>query len=117
MSLEYRKTIPGFAALALLACVTVAKADEPIPSMSERYSAGLVLERHKDDKGAFEAYLAAAEEGFPPAQRKLAEIYDSGNTAVRRDYSQAIRWYEKARANGEDLPPPKSPIPSLTNPR
>jgi hypothetical protein len=38
----------------------------------------------------------------------LSEIYDSCNAAVERDYEQSIRWYEKAREGGEDIPPPKS---------
>ena len=69
---------------------------------------GLALEHRGDQKGAFVAFLDAAENGYPPAQRKLGEIYDSGNVAVKRDYEESIRWYQKAREGGEDIPPPVS---------
>lgn len=71
------------------------------------------LEHRGDDKGALIAFLDAAEQGYPPAQRRLGEIYDSGNAAVKRDYEESIRWYQKAREGGEVIPPPKSPMPSL----
>lgn len=65
---------------------------------------GLAMERLHDDKGAFAAFLAAAEGGYPPSQRRLGEIYDHGNTAVPRDYEQSIRWYQMASDGGEDIP-------------
>jgi TPR repeat protein len=78
---------------------------------SRRHAAGLALERRGDDRGAFIAFYEAAEYGYPPAQRKLGEIYDSGNDAVKRDFSASIHWYEKAREGGEVIAPPKSPMP------
>jgi TPR repeat protein len=77
-----------------------------------RHAAGLALERRGDDAGAFIAFVEAAEAGHAPAQRKLGEIYDSGNPAVKRNYQAAIRWYEKAREGGEVLPPLRSPYPT-----
>ncbi len=71
------------------------------------YKDGLAMERRGDEKGAFIAFLQAAEEGYPPAQRRLGEIYDSGNSAVERDFAESIRWYQKARAGGEQIPQPK----------
>src|SRR5689334_18870353 len=71
---------------------------------AHRHADGLQLEQRGDDKGAFIAFLQAAEAGHAPAQRRLGEIYDSGNAAVRRDYEESIRWYEKARAGGERIP-------------
>jgi TPR repeat protein len=65
------------------------------------------LAHRGDEKGAFIAFLAAAEEGYPPAQRRLGEIYDSGNAAVERNYAESIRWYQKAREGGEEIPSPK----------
>lgn len=82
-----------------------------------RHAAGLLLEHRGDDKGAFVAFLEAAEAGHPPAQRRLGEIYDSGNAAVRRNFSESIRWYERARLGGEDIPSPKSPMPDIGRPR
>jgi TPR repeat protein len=34
----------------------------------------------------------------------VGEIYDSGNSAIERDYEESIRWYQKAREGGEDIP-------------
>ncbi len=65
------------------------------------------MEQRGDDKGAFVAFLEAAESGYPPAQRRLGEIFDSGNSVVKRDYEESIRWYQKAREGGEIIPPPK----------
>jgi TPR repeat protein len=81
-------------------------------SSVRRYAAGLALEQRGDEQGAFVAFLAAAEAGHPPAQRKLGEIYDMGNTAVKRNYQASIKWYEKAREGGEVIPPPRSPMPT-----
>jgi len=81
---------------------------------AERHVQGLRLEQRGDDKGAFSAFLEAAEGGYAPAQRRLGEIYDIGNSAVKRNYEESIRWYEKARAGGERIPPLTSPIPSFS---
>jgi len=85
---------------------------------AQRNAEGLALQKRGDEKGAFIAFLEAAEDGNPPAQRRLGEIYDSGNSAVERNYSESIRWYQKARENGEPLPEqpkiprsPAAPIP------
>ena len=72
---------------------------------AQQHVSGLALEHRGDDKGAFLAFQAAAEQGYPPAQRRLGEIYDSGNSAVKRDYEESIRWYQKAREGGEQIPP------------
>jgi len=88
----------------------------PSTGAAERFAAGQAMELRKDEKGAFVAYLDAAEGGYPPAQRRVAEIYDSGNSAVKRDYEESIRWYQKARDGGEQIPQPKSPFPVLTSP-
>ena len=112
------KEVPVFAALMLAATlssgpITYAQAPAAQESPVLRHAAGLALERRGDDAGAFIAFVEAAEAGHPPAQRKLGEIYDSGNTAVERDYQAAIHWYEKAREGGEVLPPLRSPYPTF----
>lgn len=71
-----------------------------------RYREGLGLERRGDDKGALEAFLDAGESGYGPAQRKLGQIYDKGNSAVERDYSTALKWYQRAREQGMEIPKP-----------
>jgi TPR repeat protein len=86
---------------------SLAKAAAVSPEASRQHAAAIALEKRGDERGAFTAYLAAAEQGHPPAQRRLGEIYDTGNSAVKRNYEESIRWYQRARENGEDVPPPK----------
>ncbi len=49
---------------------------------------------------AFEASLAAAQQGDVKAQLQLAKSYLTG-TVVKPDLNQAITWYEKATAQGD----------------
>jgi TPR repeat protein len=111
------KTVFVLAAFALAAAMSNGKiAYAQAPAVQEspalRYAAGLAQERHGDDTGAFIAFVEAAEAGYPPAQRKLGEIYDSGNKVVKRNFQASIRWYEKAREGGEVIPSPPSPMPN-----
>ena len=92
---------------------SAASAPISLEAATQRHRAGLALAHRGDNKGAFSAFMEAAEQGYPPAQRKLGEIYDSGNAAVERNYPESIRWYQKAREGGEDIPPPRSPMPAL----
>ena len=100
-------------AIVLFAVMPAAQAQTSArPPMSadaalQRHAEGLAMEHRGDEKGAFIAFLEAADDGYPPAQRRLGEIYDSGNSAVERDYEESIRWYQKAREGGEEIPPPK----------
>ena len=122
-SLFSRYLLPAvLSALALVASLPpwqAANAQAPagtplnLQAAAQRHAQGLVLDHRGDDHGAFIAFLAAAEGGYPPAQRKLGEIYDSGNSAVKRDFEESIRWYQKARAGGENIPSPPSPMPKL----
>ncbi|HWQ38914.1 MAG TPA: hypothetical protein VNM24_09945, partial [Burkholderiales bacterium] len=78
-----------------------------------RYRAGLAMERAGDDRGALQAFLEAGESGHGPAQKKLGEIYDRGNSAVARDYETALRWYQKAREQGVAVPKPETRAPAI----
>jgi TPR repeat protein len=109
-----RMTLLAVALAAAASQAVQAQAPAAAASASQRHADGLRLEHRGDDKGAFAAHLEAAEAGHAPAQRRVAEIYDSGNHAVERDFGESMRWYEKARLGGEKIPPPKSPIPSFT---
>jgi TPR repeat protein len=97
-------TLPGLQAVH---AQSMAKAAVVDTEAARQHSVALALEKRGDERGAFAAYLAAAEQGHPPAQRRLGEIFDTGNSAVKRNYEESIRWYQKARENGEDVPPPK----------
>jgi hypothetical protein len=92
---------------------TVERAPMSNEAAARRHVEGLAMERRGDERGAFIAFREAAEDGYPPAQRRLGEIYDSGNSAVVRNYPESIRWYEKAREGGELIPPPGSPYPTI----
>jgi pilus assembly protein FimV len=73
---------------------------------AQRYRDGLALEAKGDEAGALKAFLDAAEAGHGPAQRKLGQIYDKGNSAVQRDYQASLRWYQKAREQGMEIDKP-----------
>lgn len=101
-------------ALALGCALPFAGSQEPASvqgltkeQAARKYAQGRILERGGDELGAFQAYLAAGTNGHGPAQKKLGEIYDRGGP-VQRDYSEALRWYEKARAQGIEIPAPHS---------
>ena len=111
----------SLSALALLASLPAwqvahaqvpAHAPKSLQAGAQRHAEGLALDHRGDHMGAFLAFQEAAEIGYPPAQRRLGEIYDSGNSAVKRDFEESIRWYQKAREGGEDIPSPPSPMPN-----
>lgn len=115
--------VTAFTLLAAMPIWQVARAQAAAPAPAQvssqaanRHAAGLLMEHRGNEKDAFVAFLEAAEAGYPPAQRRLGEIYDTGNTAVERNYEESIRWYQKARAGGETIPPPKSHAPNFTGP-
>jgi TPR repeat protein len=66
----------------------------------------LALERKGDHAGAFKAFLEAGEAGNGLAQRRLGEIYDTGSPAVKHDYQASLKWYQKAREQGIEIPKP-----------
>jgi TPR repeat protein len=74
---------------------------------AKRHGEGLALEKRGNDKAAYAAFRESADDGYAPSMRKLGEIYDAGNDAVERDFYESIRWYQRAREGGEQIPPPK----------
>lgn len=89
--------------------VATARPAKGVDEPARRYEDGLALESKGDAKGALKAFLESGEAGYGLAQRKLGQIYDSGNSVVRRDLQASILWYQKARAQGVpiDKPPPR----------
>lgn len=81
----------------------------------ERYQHGLQAERSGDMGVAMVAYQAAAEAGHGLAQKRLGDIYNTGNEIVRRDYETALRWYQKAREQGIKIPRPLTHTPTRPN--
>ena len=82
---------------------------------AERHQQGLEAERKGDLAGAMAAFLAAGESGYGPAQKRLGDIYNAGNAVVKRDYETALRWYQKAREQGVDIPKPLIHAPVRPN--
>ena len=82
---------------------------KPAPGQEDaarHYREGLAMERRGDHQGALKAFLEAGEAGYGPAQRRLGEIYDSGSPAVKHDYQASLKWYQKAREQGIEIPKP-----------
>ena len=77
---------------------------------TEGFQGAISLERKGDLQAAMTAYLAAGEAGNGLAQKRLGDIYNTGNAVVQRDYETSLRWYQKARAQGVAIPKP------ITNP-
>jgi TPR repeat protein len=88
-----------------------AKGAPALPRLSpaeaaRRYAHGEELERGGDAQGAFAAYRAAAESGHGLAQKKLGDIYGGSSPVVERDYETSLRWYDRARQQGVEIPQP-----------
>jgi FimV-like protein len=82
---------------------------KPAPGQEEaarRYREGLAKERRGDHEGALKAFLEAGEAGYGLAQRRLGEIYDRGSPVVKHDYQASLKWYQKAREQGIEIPKP-----------
>ena len=82
---------------------------------AERHQQGLEAERNGDLKGAMAAFLAAGDAGHGPAQKRLGDLYNTGNAVVKRDYETALRWYQKAREQGVEIPKPLTHAPVRPN--
>lgn len=109
------KFLASIAFVAAFACAPAAHAEDLSAAvvvtaaqlraeMADKYAEGLQLRAAGKNAGAFLAFQDAALMGHPKAQRRLGEIYDAGDVAVRRDYLKALRWYQAAREQGEDIP-------------
>lgn len=76
-----------------------------VPNSQEvRYLRGLELERRGEMRVAMEMYKEAAESNNRFAQRKLGDIYGTGNAVVERDYQTSLKWYQRAQTDGLDIP-------------
>jgi serine/threonine-protein kinase len=61
------------------------------------------LERDGKGAEAVRTYTRAARSGSGKAAKRLGEIYDKGVPGVPRDYAESLKWYNTARALGEDI--------------
>lgn len=71
-----------------------------------RYVDGRELERAGNWTEALQAYHESAAGGHGPAQKRLGDIYGNGKGDVQRDYETSLRWYQRAREQGEEIPQP-----------
>jgi Sel1 repeat-containing protein len=75
---------------------------------ADRYGDARELERAGHWAEAVQAYHELAARGHGPAQKKLGDIYGSGHGDVQRDYETSLRWYQRAREQGMEIPQPFS---------
>ena len=90
------------------------KPPSPAPALSptqaeERFQEGLAQDRKGDLRAALKAYLEAGQSGHGAAQKKLGDIYNTGSAVAPRDYETALKWYQKAREQGIEIPRPLTP--------
>jgi TPR repeat protein len=76
--------------------------------LAGRYGDGRELERAGHWAAAMQAYQEAAASGHGPAQKKLGDIYGTGHGEVQRDYETSLRWSQRAREQGMEIPLPFS---------
>ena len=79
-----------------------------LSAIPARYDVGVALERAGHVTAAMQAYREAAESGHGLAQKRLGDIYGTGYGPVERDYVTSLRWYQRAREQGVDIPQPFS---------
>ncbi len=79
-----------------------------LSALPARYDVGVALERAGHMTAALQAYREAAESGHGLAQKRLGDIYGTGAGPVERDYVTSLRWYQRAREQGVDIPQPFS---------
>jgi TolA protein len=53
---------------------------------------------------AVRLYKQAGNGGHGPSSKRLGEIYLKGAKGVSRDYAESVRWYDKARQQGMEIP-------------
>jgi FimV-like protein len=97
-------TIPSRATVAATDAPTATREVARILKAEQRYKDAVKLEKDNEHKAAFEAYLDSGKQGHALAELRLGELYDKGSPGVQRDLQESARWYQKARAQGADIP-------------
>ena len=74
------------------------------PSSGEQlFAQAKGLENEGKGAEAVRTYTRAARSGSGKAAKRLGEIYDKGVPGVSRDYAESLKWYNTARALGEEI--------------
>ena len=107
-----RLAIPSRATVAATDAPTADREVARILKAEQRYKEAVTLESGGDHKAAFAAYLEAGKQGHALAELRLGELYDRGSPAVAHDLQESARWYEKARAQGADVPKAETRSPA-----
>jgi TPR repeat protein len=68
------------------------------------YQQAQAMEKEDRYRDAVRLYKQAASAGHGPSSKRLGEIYLKGAKGVTRDYAESVRWYDKARQQGMDIP-------------
>jgi FimV-like protein len=105
-------TIPSRATVAATDPGTADREVARIVKAEQRYKDAVKLEKDSEHKAAFEAYLESGKQGHGLAELRLGELYDKGSPGVQRDMQESARWYQKARAQGVDVPKAETRSPS-----
>ncbi|MHB9148241.1 MAG: tetratricopeptide repeat protein [Candidatus Amoebophilus sp.] len=75
-----------------------AKAFNKLGDFYVRGIPGLVQQDYTE---AWKAYVQAAEQGYPTAQRNIGFLYENG-LGVQQDYQQAFNWYQASAVVGQE---------------
>jgi FimV-like protein len=97
-------TVPSRATVAATDPGTADREVARIMKAEQRYKDAVKLEKDSEHKAAFEAYLDSGKQGHGLAELRLGELYDKGSPGVQRDLQESARWYQKARAQGVEVP-------------
>ena len=82
------------------------KAEEAKPRVdtADLFRRAADLESNGKIGDAVKLYTAAANANHGPSAKKLGDIFGGGKGDVGQDYTQSLRWYQKARQLGETVP-------------
>ncbi len=97
-SLTRRILVLGVYLLATLAMTAQAQ-DEKTSNAIANFEAGIAAYQANDLPRAYEAFLAAAEEGHVDSQFNVALMYEKG-IGVEKNEKDAVLWYGKAASQG-----------------
>lgn len=104
----YDKGIPGVPrdfAQSLMYYNAARQLGENLPlAAGPSYEQAQALEREGKGAEAVKAYMRLARAGHGKAAKRLGEIYETGIPGVERNLDESLKWYNAARALGEDVP-------------
>ena len=76
----------------------------PTAEARSLHAQGLAAEKGGKNEEAIRLFVKAAVAGSGEAAMRLGDVYEKGQLEQPRDYSEALKWYNRARMLGA-LPP------------